>query len=125
MHEPTDDTPGAARYCLRISKALKHMVWKQIKIANLQMKSRYGIREWALEAILEKLERYSHDPSLASQASLSFPIPPEILQEVEKQVETLKTFQGSGSKQQWIEDAFIEKLDRDASRIQELLQHST
>ncbi len=129
MNQKTDTIKPSRQvtYSFTIGENLHKKVEKHIHMLKCLEDRSLSKQRWIVDAIKEKLEfEESLGPDeFSKERFLNAKIDDRLDSKVEKRVDFHKNFRKSYSKKSWILEAVHEKLDRDESLIQDLLNEQT
>lgn len=115
------------QYTISVGGNLHKRVTKHVELLKRLENRSHSQQQWMKDALKEKLAQLEEqlgeaDVDELKELYLAFKVEEEINHEVEKKIKILKNMRRSYSKKQLLIEAFSEKLDREESKIKELLR---
>lgn len=108
-------------YSCRIGNHLHQQLSKHIQKVQTRKASETK-QGWIEEAIREKLSMGESSDNLVNNNHLHLKVDVELWSALGSKIQELKTGRISISKKEWIEEAILEKMDREEKKPQELLK---
>ena len=117
-----DSKHDESTYAVEIDDSLLSEIEKLISLLK-KYDIRHNVQSWTLEALREKmiLEKKSKDFKISKEKFLRIIISEKLRQHIENRVLEIKKVRRSYSKKKWILDAIYEKILKDQSQIEVLI----
>jgi Arc/MetJ-type ribon-helix-helix transcriptional regulator len=133
-NKPDSDTNRKKMVNLILPDKIHEKIEKLVSYRKFSDDNKYSKSDFLQQAINEKIDKERQDSTqlTKSDKSIFFKIDPTIYNQISKHVEIVKCYRNSFSNKRWMEDAVLEKIDRDEAsyrskfeeRQNELLQNS-